>query len=97
MFSRCLLWRQRQKGKPREKPKTVGNPWINEVPAVTTNGLVGMPSSPRTVVVGRWVGGPGRGRGTWRRLDAMTDGDLVHNRGDGSSILTCKWGLLIPY
>lgn len=30
----------------------------------------------------RWVGGPGRGKGTWRRLDAMTDRDVVNNHGD---------------
>ena len=45
-------------------------------------------------MVGRW-GGPGLGvLGEW---DPITDGDLVKNDGDGSSILTCKWGLLIPY
>lgn len=37
------------------------------------------------------------GLGVLGEWDPITDGDLVHNRGDGSSILTYKWGLLIPY
>ena len=62
--------------------------------AVTMNGLVGMLFLPRTGSGGRW-GGPGLGvLGGW---DPITDGDLVKNDGDRSSILTYKWGLLITY